>query len=130
MRTFIIDDDQLSLFLTKTLLVLEGKAQDISVFLSASEALQALSLCDDTNFPEVIFLDLNMPIMDGWDLLDALTPLNLRLSKKCSIYILTSSLDISDTDRIKDYPIVSGLIHKPIKGVDIDLVYSQYPLVG
>lgn len=129
MKTYIIDDDQLSIFLTKTLLVLEGEVQQISTFLSGSEALEALHACDEDDIPKVIFLDLNMPVMDGWNFLDALAPLNQRLSKKCSIYILTSSLDVSDTERMKDYPFVSGLIHKPIKSDDISLIYSHYPLL-
>lgn len=53
-------------------------------------------------------------------------PLQPKLSNRCSIYILTSSLDLSDTVRMKDYPIVSDLIHKPIKSGDIQFKFFQY----
>ncbi|RDV15007.1 response regulator [Pontibacter diazotrophicus] len=124
MKIFIIDDDHLSIFLSRNMLAIEDATLDIKTFLSGAEALEVLFASDEDNIPEVMFVDLNMPIMDGWGLLDALSPLEYRLREKCSIYILTSSLDTSDTDRLQNYPFVSGLIHKPIKSEDIELIFS------
>lgn len=122
MKIYVIDDDHLSTFVTLNMLALEDATYDISTFLSANEALEALQEVNEAEIPELIFVDLNMPIMDGWDFLDALAPLAPRLRERCSIYILTSSLDISDTNRLKDYPFVSGLIQKPIRSEDINFV--------
>lgn len=122
MRIYIIDDDTSSIFLTENMLALEDVTHDISTFLSAHEALESLQTGNEDDIPELMFVDLNMPIMDGWDFLNALAPIAPTLSERCSIYILTSSLDISDTHRLKDYPFVSGLIHKPIRSEDINLV--------
>lgn len=124
MKIFIIDDDHLSIFLSKNMLIMEDATLDIKTFLSGAEALDALFASDEDSIPEVMFLDLNMPIMDGWGFLDALAPLKCRLRERCSIYILTSSLDTSDTARLQDYPFVTGLIHKPIKSEDIDIIFS------
>ncbi|MEJ8804260.1 response regulator [Pontibacter sp. H249] len=128
MRIFLIDDDRLSIFLTESMLALEGLTHKTKSYYSAEEALEALSSGGDDTIPNLIFLDLNMPVMDGWAFLDALayTQLNLKIQKKCRIYILTSSLDLSDTLRTKEYPLVSGLIHKPIKSEDIEFIFSQY----
>lgn len=130
MKTYIVDDDSLSIFLTKTTLMLENATLDIKDFLSGTEALEALQSGGKDAIPDILFLDLNMPGMDGWEFLDAIEPLIPELYDRCSIYILTSSLDTSDTVKIKDYSIVSGLIHKPISSEDIELVFSQHILSG
>ncbi|GAB3537177.1 response regulator [Pontibacter brevis] len=126
MKIFIIDDDHLSIFLTRNMLDLEGTTHTIQTFLSASAALGVLHACTDDTIPDLIFLDLNMPLMDGWDFLEALAPLHEKLDQKCSLYILTSSLDISETNRMQDYPVVTGLLHKPITSEDIQLVFNQF----
>lgn len=76
MKAFIIDDDYLSIFVTKNVLALSNVIHDVKAFLSGAEALEALHACSDDNIPEIIFLDLNMPVMDGWEFLDALAPSN------------------------------------------------------
>lgn len=124
MKIFLIDDDGVSLFLTQRLLILEG-FRDIRAFQSAEEALELLASSSMEEIPDVVLLDLNMPGMSGWEFLDALPPLELKLRGKCSVYILTSSLDVSDTARSQQYSIVSGLIHKPITPEDIKVIAQQ-----
>jgi CheY-like chemotaxis protein len=121
MKIFIIDDDQLSIFLTRHKLVLEG-LDNIQDYLSAEEALEYISTCPVEDIPDIIFLDLNMPVLTGWEFLDALAPFESKIRNRCQIYILTSSLDISDTAHSKEYSIVSGLIHKPINCEDIKII--------
>lgn len=130
MKTFIIDDDPLSIFYTKNILILENATQDITSFLCAEAALEALNSCNAENLPATIFLDLNMPTLDGWDFLEALLPLEPRLKNKCTIYILTSSLDPSDLVRMKAYSLVANLIQKPIQRADIKMIVWQHSLIA
>jgi hypothetical protein len=60
-----------------------------------------------------------MPIMSGWEFLDALASLDPNFQEKCSIYILTSSLDVTDITKSQSYRMVAGLLHKPITTEDI-----------
>ncbi|MFT2010928.1 response regulator [Pontibacter sp. 13R65] len=114
MKTFIIDDDPISSFLTETVLSMEEFSQNIVTFSSAEESLNFLSEDMEANVPEVIFLDLNMPTMNGWQFLQALSPHENTISKNCSIFILTSSIDSSEQKLAQEHTVVKGFISKPI----------------
>jgi CheY-like chemotaxis protein len=64
--------------------------------------------------PDIILLDINMPVMDGWDFLDAYSPLHSQVAKKIRIYILSSSISESDMDKANRNPLVSRFVSKPI----------------
>jgi CheY-like chemotaxis protein len=125
MDILLIDDDVIGIFLTERLLQKESFFGKIGSFTSAESALDFLNQAPVADYPRVIFLDLNMPLVDGWDFLEALRPLEAQLLGRCRIYILTSSLAHSDTSRVKDYPLVWGLIHKPIDQLQIQSIQSQ-----
>jgi CheY-like chemotaxis protein len=114
MLTYIIDDEAISLFVTEQVLRLEGFSSPIRTFPGAEEALQYLCAHLATEVPEVILLDLNMPMMNGWQFLDALAPHTAALAGCCRIYVLTSSLALADTARAQSYALVKGIIHKPL----------------
>ena len=114
MLTYLIDDDPVSLFLTEHMLRLEGFMAPILPFTGAEEALAHLLPRLATNPPGLIFLDLNMPVMDGWGFLDALAPHAPALKDGCRIYLLTSSLALVDTEKARDHALVHGIIHKPL----------------
>jgi CheY-like chemotaxis protein len=124
MRTYLIDDDQLGIYLTEQLLRAEGFSNSICTFESAEEALHTLAQGEE-EVPQVVFLDLNMPVMNGWDFLDALAPYEKKLRGSCHIYILTSSLALADLEKSKHYDLVAGLIHKPLDSEEIRAIQSQ-----
>ena len=125
MKTFIIDDDNIMHFLTKHLLQAAGYPGKLTSFLSAEEALEVLLRDMPANVPQVILLDLNMPGMNGWEFLDALTPYSGQLRGLCQIYILTSSVDLSDLAKSEMYDLVCGFMNKPIDQVSIETVMTQ-----
>lgn len=125
MDILLIDDDSIGVFLTERLLKREDFAQSITSFSSAQDALTFLQTAEPNSLPQLIFLDLNMPMMDGWEFLDALKPQQDQLLGRCHVYILTSSLAHSDSSRIREFPLVAGLIHKPLDAPQIQKVRNQ-----
>jgi CheY-like chemotaxis protein len=126
MRTVLIDDNATAIFLTTRLFEREGLGQDLTTFVSPVEAvafLRAQTLAG--TLPEVILLDLNMPLMSGWDVLEALQPLEPRLTGHCAIYILTSSLALADANRAREYPLVVELLHKPLDQAKIQTIQAR-----
>jgi CheY-like chemotaxis protein len=123
MNIVIIDDDPISIFLTEMSLEKEGVSAKLQSFLSAEEALEVLEEQKFDELPDIIFLDLNMPTINGWQFLDAFQHLPVaKFQDKCAIYILTSSLDIADTKKANENDLVKGIIHKPITPEDIGAI--------
>jgi CheY-like chemotaxis protein len=125
MLTYLIDDDPISLFLTEQTLRLGGFQAPILPFGEAEEALSYLLPRLATEPPEVIFLDLNMPKMNGWQFLDALMPHVSALLGQCRLYLLTSSLALADTDQTHSYTLISGIIHKPLDEGEVRAILAQ-----
>ncbi|GAA3929680.1 response regulator [Hymenobacter algoricola] len=130
MKTYLIDDDDLGIYLTEQLLRAEGFSNSISTFQSARQALDTLVRDKAQDAPQVVFLDLNMPVMNGWQFLDALAPYKDELLGRCHIYILTSSLALADLEKSREYDLVAGLIHKPIDSEEIRAIHSRLEADG
>lgn len=112
--TYLIDDDKLSIRLMSMLISKKKFCEEIVSFCNAELALETLKINCNTpqTLPDVILLDLNMPILDGWQFLDEFSL--LPLEKDISIFIVTSSIDPSDIEMAKNYKMVKSYIMKPI----------------
>ncbi|MBX0331811.1 response regulator [Pontibacter sp. HSC-14F20] len=113
-KVYIIDDDDISIYLTSLVLEEAGFAHEICAYTSADDALADLPLTAHAPLPDVILLDLNMPVKSGWDFLDTLRPHEEALKGKLDVFILTSSIAVSDKDQSQAYPLVRGFLHKPL----------------
>ncbi len=93
---FIIDDDPITVFGIKKMLKDSVICENICTFQNGKMAIDRLRMDfeEDHPFPEVIFLDINMPIMDGWEFLEEF--LKLRIRNRIIINVITSSIDPSD----------------------------------
>lgn len=113
-----IDDDPITLMLFKKVVQKASFAKDI---INAINGQQAISLINTINNnpnqekkPEIIFLDLNMPIMGGWEFIDLFNTSNYQNLKNTKIVILTSTIDPEDIKKSKSYPNVIEFLPKPI----------------
>ncbi|WP_057935957.1 response regulator [Algoriphagus resistens] len=116
---FLVDDDPINNLINKRLLGKVDIAKDIVEFLEGEEAL--LKLNDiDVNESILIFLDINMPVLNGWEFLDKYQEIHAERSDK--IVILSSSIDYQDRFKAQGYKIVSGFLEKPLT---LDKIKSQ-----
>lgn len=125
MQIVLVDDEHVSIFITRKILEREGLADEIHAFELPEEGLRYVQKSLPGHAPDVILLDLNMPGLNGWAFLEALQPYEAELLGQCFIYILTSSLDPTDTLRASEFPLVSGLIHKPLDRIQIRAIFDQ-----
>jgi CheY-like chemotaxis protein len=111
----LVDDDNIFNFLNRKVLVGMGVTDDIHVALNGNEALKLLNdyFSGTQSFPRVIFLDLNMPIMDGFGFIEAFQRLNSAQNESTLIVIVTSSQNPDDLKRAKELGI-NHYITKPI----------------
>lgn len=112
----IIDDDPMSSFMLKRLAELGELADIITIFNSARSALEYIGerKKSDNLLPDVIFLDIYMPILNGWDFLTAFRALKPELSKKIDIVIVSSSEHPRDIEQAKTFEEVKAYAVKPV----------------
>ncbi|MBB6611702.1 response regulator [Pontibacter sp. Tf4] len=118
-RVYVVDDDDISAFVTSMLLESECLAREVECFLCAEEALHKLLHGPEENWPQVIFLDLNMPVLNGWNFLDAMTAQQQRFLQRVKVFILTSSVDPQEKEMAGQYMLVKGFLRKPLDEVAI-----------
>jgi len=121
MDIFIVDDDELLCFILKKQI---GKFDNFHIWNTAANgrtALETLKAANDENaaLPDLILLDINMPVMDGWEFLDAFSKLAPQLPSVPKICILSSSINRDDREKSNTYKEVSKFFTKPLLDSDI-----------
>ena len=120
--TYIIDDDKLTVKLMGILISKNDFCEEIESFYDAQKAINKLKQNAGNNaiLPDAILLDLNMPIMDGWQFLDEF--ISLPITKEIQIFIMTSSIDPADIEMATTYKVVKEYIMKPITTQKLDVL--------
>lgn len=121
----LVDDDDTFVFLTRKSLERSELVDNIETFCNWQEAIDYIeeNINNKKFLPEIILLDLCMPILDGWQFLEQYTKIDKKIQKKISIYIYSSSISPHDIARAKTLNEVTDFIIKPIsKEKLIDIV--------
>ncbi len=111
----IIDDDEIYIFLIKKSLSAMGINNEVISFLNGSDALEELIQLKNNSeeLPGIILLDINMPIMDGWEFITEFRKINP--DKKIPIYIVSSSIANEDFEKSKTFPEIVDYLSKPVE---------------
>jgi CheY-like chemotaxis protein len=112
---WVIDDDFVNLMIAKMVIKRNGGFDTVTSYDEAQDAINHIAnhLADHNELPDIILLDLNMPVMDGWQFLEEFEILRQSLSKHIDIFILSSSVDVRDIQRSLLLPSVTGFFSKP-----------------
>lgn len=117
-KILCVDDDPITLMLYKMVIAKASLSETVIAAKNGQEALEYydnLKSEHEEDFPELIFLDLNMPVMGGWEFLDNfIEPTYSQFNEKTKIIVLSSTIDPQDIEKVKNYPIIIDFISKPV----------------
>ncbi len=126
--------------MNKRFLVIDDDTDDRELFTEALALVDPVIVCDQAtdgaealkqlatkgiDRPDIIFLDINMPVMNGWQFLDNFIALNLPASKHITIYMITSSVDNAEILRAASYKEIKNYIIKPISFDNMKEIFNN-----
>ncbi len=125
-KLFLVDDDEIFRTAAEVLIKALGLAEEVVSLENGLLAYDALIPLENTpdELPELMFLDINMPVMNGWELLEELKHAPEIIRNKVQIHILTSSIAPEDLNLSKTYDFIEGYITKPLTNSDIERIKS------
>lgn len=123
---WVIDDDPIYQIIMKKIILKSGLFSSIRSFQNGKDAITALKeiISNNDNFPNIILLDIEMPILDGWGFMDEIAILKSRINAEIQIYISSSSIAIEDRERAKNNNSILGYMCKPISIDDLTKIAS------
>jgi CheY-like chemotaxis protein len=126
-KVCIIDDDEIYTSVVRKIIFRSGLAADAIFFPNGQDAIdffQANFTLPET-LPDMILLDINMPVLDGWQFLDIFTEINPHDAKKIPIFIVSSSIDEKDYLKAKSYREVVDYIVKPVNIDSLKKIFDK-----
>lgn len=124
----VIDDDDIYTFTIKRIIAKADVAEKTMFFHNGRVAIDFIKECIEVinKLPDLILLDLNMPVLDGWQFMEEFIRLIPRIGKKILVYIVSSSIDEDDIARAKAMNEISDFIVKPLNADDLRNIVSSF----
>lgn len=117
MKVLIIDDDPILIMVCTRLMKITGFSEEVMAAREGKEAidkLRALIGQPEEELPRLILLDINMPVMNGWEFLAEYLRIIDQFSKIIPVFMLSSTIGQADFDKAKTYHVVKGFYSKPL----------------
>ena len=126
-KIWIIDDDPIYQTIISKIINKSNMFAMTCSFKNGQEALdKILNLNEDSvYFPDLILLDINMPVMDGWEFMDEMKKQQHHIKNNISIYVVSSSIAVEDKYKAQSYTNILGYLSKPITNHDLIYIASN-----
>lgn len=127
-KVLLIDDDEVNNFVCESIIRNHKFAEEVLSFERAEDAVAFLKKSVDykKGFPDLIFLDINMPGMDGWSFLEEYRQLPEQFTKHCSLFMLSSAVDRKDIMNAKSNEEVKEFFSKPLSPEILDIIKEEF----
>jgi CheY-like chemotaxis protein len=115
-RILLVEDEEINNYIATRLIQKALPGAAVTSCLHGKYAIDLLTEMknDPTKLPDIILLDINMPVMNGWEFLDEYNHRNIDPQGKSAIFILSSSVFSEDINRARTYSQVKDFIRKPL----------------
>lgn len=128
----LVDDNEIDNLINQKMIEAANITENIFTHTGARSAIEFLKNCEKIQsagvkqiMPEIIFLDIDMPLMDGFQFLDEFDTLSEETKQTCSIVMLTSSINPQDVNKSKKYSSVKKYINKPLSQESIQKIFAD-----
>lgn len=126
----IIDDDGMYIRLLKKIIEARKLCDNLLIFNNGKESIDyfeaILKNLHEEEVPEnIMFIDLNMPIMDGWEFIERFTKIENKFNKLISLYIVSSSINPVDIDRAKSLSNIKDYLVKPVRITELETIFKK-----
>ena len=123
----LVDDDELYLYLMEKTIHQISKELVVSTFTDGEQAVEYIAKCTEekVELPEVIFLDINMPFLDGWGFLNEFKKLKPKIINNINIYMVSSSMRDSDVKRASNFEELTGYVVKPVNKIQLAEIFKK-----
>ncbi len=122
---FLIDDNEIDLFVQKRFIEINKFAQRVLTYSSPVLAVTALMDAKESSVPQLIFLDLNMPEMDGFEFLEHFKRFPKEVKDRVKVVVVTSSSSLLDKERALSFESVIHFMSKPLSEKDLDTIREK-----
>lgn len=122
----VIDDSKLDCFIAEKIIKNTGRSEVCNVFQQATEALAYIKGATSNNLKTIVFVDIQMPVMNGFEFVEAFEGLPESQKELYNIYMLSSSINENDIAKVKGYSSVKHFLNKPLTNDTIRAVLENY----
>ena len=123
----LIDDDEIYLFLMNRIIKQLTLRLNVISHTDGEKAINYLATCTEENIdvPDVIFLDINMPYLDGWGFLEEFKKLKPKINNRVNIYMVSSSSREQDVKKAAEFEELTGYVVKPVTESKLVEIFTE-----